>query len=396
MSTKRVPILDKFEWQKSVKDKDLSSPPTSPSAGDRYIVASSATGDWSGHENDIAQWNSNNNSWDFTEPLEGMFVFVEDEDELYYYTTTWQKFSGASSSDEKVKADSGDSTAGYLDSKVDNATIEVDTSNHQLRVKTGGIGSSHLASASVSQAKLKTSVGEVSVQNGQSVLTLPGGQYGFYPQTGIDITTGANFGFIMGWNKYDTSNNCWKAYTEGYNDRPYGTYITLYSSQYYQYAKAQQRYITSSGKDHWIFLLVDKETKQIIASYQAPDHPCYGQGGDEIDIPHPFGSYDPKKHEIVLVDNSILTELKPLINRKNTLLTLINEKCIIDDYTRPKYEPREIIEIDEYGDLKGDVLATIRTPDWAKIKISRDEIQLKRRMVEELPDFILYKKLRVK
>ncbi len=41
--------------------------------------------------------------------------------------------------DEKVKADSGDSTAGYLDAKVDNATIEVDTSNHQLRVKDGGI-----------------------------------------------------------------------------------------------------------------------------------------------------------------------------------------------------------------------------------------------------------------
>jgi len=90
MSIKRVPVLDKFEWQKSVKDKDLSAPPTSPSIGDRYIVASSATGDWSGHDDEIAQWNGS--TWDFTIPLEGMFVFVEDENKLYYYVTSWQEF----------------------------------------------------------------------------------------------------------------------------------------------------------------------------------------------------------------------------------------------------------------------------------------------------------------
>ena len=277
----------------------------------------------------------------------------------------------SSVNDEKVKADSGDSTAGYLDSKVDNATIEVDTSNHQLRVKDGGI----------SQAKLKTSAGEVST-GGSGIYTLPGGQYGFYPQVKASqagANSSASIGYSGSYINFGTS-YATKIYLK--NDGTCTTY-------------AQQRYITSSGRDHWIFLLVDKETKQIIASYQAPDHPCYGQGGDEIDIPHPFGSYDSTKHEIVLVDNSILTELKPLINRKNTLLTLINEKCIIDDYVRPKYEPREIIEIDEYGDLKGDVLATIKTPDWAKIKINKDEIQLKRRMVEKLPDFILYKKLRL-
>ena len=39
--------------------------------------------------------------------------------------------------DEYVKADVNDSTCGYLDSKVDNSTIEVDNSNHVLRVKNG-------------------------------------------------------------------------------------------------------------------------------------------------------------------------------------------------------------------------------------------------------------------
>ena len=106
MSIKRVPVLDKFEWQKSVKDKDLSTPPTSPSVGDRYIVASSATGDWSGHDNEIAQWNGS--SWDFTEPLEGMFVFVEDEDKLYYYITSWEEFTSGSGDMLKSTYDTDD------------------------------------------------------------------------------------------------------------------------------------------------------------------------------------------------------------------------------------------------------------------------------------------------
>jgi len=42
--------------------------------------------------------------------------------------------SGGSSVDEKVKADSGDSTAGYLSDKVDDSTIKVDTGSHELYV----------------------------------------------------------------------------------------------------------------------------------------------------------------------------------------------------------------------------------------------------------------------
>lgn len=45
--------------------------------------------------------------------------------------------SAAPNADEKVKAVSGDSAAGYLDAKVDNSTIEVFA--NVLRVKTGGL-----------------------------------------------------------------------------------------------------------------------------------------------------------------------------------------------------------------------------------------------------------------
>ena len=139
MAIKRVPVLDKFEWQKSVKDKDLSAPPTSPSVGDRYIVASSATGDWSGHDDEIAQWNGS--SWDFTEPLEGMFVFVEDEDELYYYITSWQIFSGVGGSDGQIQYNNEGSFSGaadfYYDDENDRIGIGTSSPSEKLHISGG-------------------------------------------------------------------------------------------------------------------------------------------------------------------------------------------------------------------------------------------------------------------
>jgi hypothetical protein len=40
--------------QLAVKDRDLTVAPPSPSEGDRYIVAASPTGIWSGHATGIA------------------------------------------------------------------------------------------------------------------------------------------------------------------------------------------------------------------------------------------------------------------------------------------------------------------------------------------------------
>ena len=83
-------LVSGLDWQDSVLDKDLSTPPASPSNGDRYIVGSSATDDWSGHDNDIAEYNGS--SWDFTSVSEGMATWVEDEDVQYVYNgTSWAK-----------------------------------------------------------------------------------------------------------------------------------------------------------------------------------------------------------------------------------------------------------------------------------------------------------------
>ena len=41
-----------------------------------------------------------------------------------------------------------------------------------------------------------------------------------------------------------------------------------------------------------------------------------------------------------------------------------------------------------------EVLAKIKTPQWAKLVIGKEEIYLKRRMVESLPNDVLYKQLK--
>lgn len=93
-------ILDKatklFDFQESVKDKDLNTPPGSPTTGDRYIVAAGGTGLWSGKDKEIAEWNGT--AWDFFQPSEGTIVFVEDENIMYVFdgifpSGNWVKFA---------------------------------------------------------------------------------------------------------------------------------------------------------------------------------------------------------------------------------------------------------------------------------------------------------------
>lgn len=57
--------------QLSVIDSTISTPPGSPSAGDRYIVATGGSGAWSGHDNKIAAYV--NSTWEFYTPGNGWF-----------------------------------------------------------------------------------------------------------------------------------------------------------------------------------------------------------------------------------------------------------------------------------------------------------------------------------
>jgi hypothetical protein len=66
--------------QIGVADRDLTSPPSSPAEGARYIVAASATGGWAAHDHTVAAWQDG--AWAFYEPNEGWLAWVADEDVL--------------------------------------------------------------------------------------------------------------------------------------------------------------------------------------------------------------------------------------------------------------------------------------------------------------------------
>ncbi len=84
----------------AILDKDLTTPPGSPSEGDRYIIPTGATGDWAENISDIAYWyddliwDEENKEyiagWRFVSPGWGTLVYVQDEDKFYEYLTSWE------------------------------------------------------------------------------------------------------------------------------------------------------------------------------------------------------------------------------------------------------------------------------------------------------------------
>lgn len=152
-------------------------------------------------------------------------------------------------------------------------------------VKTNADGHDHdgvnsksvvLADSVITQAKLKTTSGSVNTSNSSyQSLTLPGGEYGFYPQ--VKRASGGSTDYVTAMIAY------------AYGITTYTTIIAIKADGGVNTVYAQQRYVQSSGEVHWVFLLRDKTTGKTVSAWQAPDHPCFGNGGDPETMPHPFG-----------------------------------------------------------------------------------------------------------
>lgn len=130
-------------------------------------------------------------------------------------------------------------------------------------------------------------------------------------------------------------------------------------------AYAQIRYVQASGELHWIFVLM-KDGKPF-GTRQAPDHPRYGSPGTD----HPFPlSYDPKEHEIIVVNPSMIDveriQARMIPSADGGYMT--REKSILgmeQDYDRP-YRSfidvfNEMFEIEESKEA-----------DWPDIPITID------------------------
>lgn len=82
-----------IEPQASVKNRTTATPPTTPSAGDRYIIASGATGAWVDKTNQIAEYQT---TWSYYSPLVGWTAYVDDEQKVYSWNgTAWVRTGGA-------------------------------------------------------------------------------------------------------------------------------------------------------------------------------------------------------------------------------------------------------------------------------------------------------------
>ncbi len=79
--------------QISIVDRDLASPPASPTEGARYIVPASPTGAWTGHANTIAAWQDG--AWAFFTPRTGWLAWIEDEaTPVAWNGTAWVAIGG--------------------------------------------------------------------------------------------------------------------------------------------------------------------------------------------------------------------------------------------------------------------------------------------------------------
>lgn len=188
--------------------------------------------------------------------------------------------------------------------------------------------SNEIANDAVTQLKLKTATGEVSTNIAEGAnLTLPGGEYGFYPQLrcqNINYQVTAQFADTLGTTSYITN-----IFLKGGDGA--GTYVF-----------ARQRYITASGTEHWVFILLNKISGSIISAWEAPDHPCYGNGDDENEIPHPFISCDLTDKEIILLDMDSINLLKSLATNKRGILQHLQEDFNIDMTRELPFMPRDI------------------------------------------------------
>ena len=229
-------------------------------------------------------------------------------------------------------------------------------------------------SAAITQAKLKTSQGAVNTDSTAGAnLTLPGGEYGFYPQ-------------VYGYNCSVTSQialsaACATYATNAFLMNVYGYGFTVYM---------RQRYVTSSGEVFWVFYLRDKATKQVKATYAAPDHPCFGNGGNPEKMQHPFPDYDPAKHEIV-VCNPTLSQLQAMEGARYNDGSAHPSRSIADVIMRD-------YELDDATDAKWPTIpVTVGLPaghDWTRMQDGTEVTPIKKAIPQ--PEGMLCKLLKKK
>ncbi len=84
--------------QLAVLDRDLATPPATPTDGDRYLIAPAPNDAWQGHDGQIAAWEDATQGWLFLTPRPGWRLWLLDENTLIVLGNGgWQSVSSGGS-----------------------------------------------------------------------------------------------------------------------------------------------------------------------------------------------------------------------------------------------------------------------------------------------------------
>lgn len=200
-----------------------------------------------------------------------------------------------------------------------------------------------IAADAVTQSELKVATGtatQVGAGSGNQVMT--GGLWCHYPQV-----------------KTDSGGDGDAQIADSFTNTAYATYIWLSQATGGKDTDAQWYYHNASGDLFWIFIMRDKVTKEWRAFTTAPDHPCWGNGGDPEALPHPFGDYDENIHEIIVINPDVAW----VKMYQKQLPDILKTDFELDETTELDY-PTEKVVVAMNG--KEHVKKNIAKPDYVK------------------------------
>ena len=242
-----------------------------------------------------------------------------------------------------------------------------------VMITDGNVTEAKIASESITQGKVKISwATSTHAVNGSDSydFTLPGGVYGLMavqvkgPDGGYFTCDGIRQSAITSTYSYV------KLRMSNSDASPHDGYV-------------YQAYITSSGEVFWYMIMRDKTTKDIIAKYCGPDHPCMPQQKTPEEYPHPWvDEFDPEKHEIIVInpDKDMLEEIRLKREDGRTVLEVIEDEYELDEESKPAWPDRKI--------------TTRLPPEWERAKVGDPIEPIKEKIPR--PDYIKTAALKLK
>ncbi len=135
--------------------------------------------------------------------------------------------------------------------------------------------------------------------------------------------------------------------------------------------------------------------------WEAPDHPCFGNGGKPKIVQHPFGSYNPTKHEIIVINPSwdeieemeAMTAVDDDTKPGKNLLQIIAENYEIDEGQEANWPEEEVtVGLPKYVTDKNN--GKKHLVDYRFMPTGTEVKPIKKQIPK--PDYILCRKLRKK